>query len=329
MPQGWEPGSLFTNNIPSPLVVAEGTLRLDRPEGQANGTLRTCGTSAISSDDRCLAVARCRRRGGAPDWVQPFLEADAEWTEGRAEGTHLGQHRRPEGGSPLTRRPSWPPPGRRPSISGWKAMDNPSGCGRSALPATGIGGRMMVWRARILGWALTQGRPSSALVLRPQSAPTKTDDFAVATPQQAAHLGRSGQLGRLPLLLLGGGPVPPDLEDRLQELGPCRGLRTPPRIRHDRNADPHRHPAARSRCLPPLPGVDWSCRPGRRAAARRPRPGRGPPPHAGCGRTRDEAGPEPFGFVWLGRLDDVINTGGLKVHPADLERILEPIVTLR
>ena len=41
-------------------------------------------------------------------------------------------------------------------------------------------------------------------------------------------------------------------------------------------------------------------------------------------RTRDavelvetDAGPN---FRWLGRLDDIINTGGLKVHPAALER---------
>ena len=32
------------------------------------------------------------------------------------------------------------------------------------------------------------------------------------------------------------------------------------------------------------------------------------------------------GFRWLGRLDDVINTGGLKVHPAALERDLDPII---
>ena len=47
MPQGLGTGSLFTNNLPSPLVVAEGTLRLDRPEAQANGTLRTWDLSDL------------------------------------------------------------------------------------------------------------------------------------------------------------------------------------------------------------------------------------------------------------------------------------------
>lgn len=48
--------------------------------------------------------------------------------------------------------------------------------------------------------------------------------------------------------------------------------------------------------------------------------------------TRDaiEAATDPEsghpGFRWLGRLDDVINTGGLKVHPAALERALDPVI---
>lgn len=49
MPQGLGTGSLFTNNIPSPLVVANGTLRIDRPEAQANGTLRTWDLSDLLS----------------------------------------------------------------------------------------------------------------------------------------------------------------------------------------------------------------------------------------------------------------------------------------
>lgn len=47
MPQGLGTGSLFTNNIPSPLVVADGTLRIDQPAAQANGTLRTWDLSDL------------------------------------------------------------------------------------------------------------------------------------------------------------------------------------------------------------------------------------------------------------------------------------------
>ena len=47
MPQGLGTGSLFTNNLPSPLVVENSTLRMDTPKAQANGTLQTWDLSSI------------------------------------------------------------------------------------------------------------------------------------------------------------------------------------------------------------------------------------------------------------------------------------------
>ncbi len=47
MPQGLGTGSLFTNNLPSPLVVEHGTLRMDTPKTQANGTLRSWDLSSL------------------------------------------------------------------------------------------------------------------------------------------------------------------------------------------------------------------------------------------------------------------------------------------
>ena len=49
LPQGLGTGSLFTNNLDSPLVVSDGTLRIDTPKTQANGTLRTWDLSDILS----------------------------------------------------------------------------------------------------------------------------------------------------------------------------------------------------------------------------------------------------------------------------------------
>ena len=49
MPQGLGTGSLFTNNIPSPLVVANGTIRMDQPEAQANGLLQEWDLSELLS----------------------------------------------------------------------------------------------------------------------------------------------------------------------------------------------------------------------------------------------------------------------------------------
>ncbi len=47
LPQGLGTGSLFTDNIPSPLVVKDGTLRMDHPGARANGTLHTWDLSGI------------------------------------------------------------------------------------------------------------------------------------------------------------------------------------------------------------------------------------------------------------------------------------------
>ena len=259
-----------------------------------------------------------------PDWAQPFTEADAAWQAGRAEGVSSGSTGAPK-------RFSFDP---QAVVASARATAEHFGLshpdGRpvhvwSALPATGIGGRMMVWRTRILGWALTQDRPASAPTVTPAPEGQRYD-FAVATPQQAAHLARSGQLAAFRLLLLGGGPVSPALEAELLEAGRAQdcalhlGFGMTETLTHIAT-----RPLGRDVFLP-LPGVAWSCDPD--GALRLNAPDRGVD-HL---LTRDAVEPRrdtlsgQDGFVWLGRLDDVINTGGLKVHPDRLERTLEPIV---
>ena len=259
-----------------------------------------------------------------PDWALPFMEVDAAWQEGRAEGLSSGSTGSPKRFSfdpqavvasarATAQHFELPLPAQQP-VHAW-----------SALPATGIGGRMMVWRTRILGWTLTQDRPSSAPAVTPAPGGNRYD-FAVATPQQAAHLARSGQLVAFQLLLLGGGPVSPTLEAELLESG--REQKCALHLGFGMT-ETLTHIATRSLgrdVFLPLPGVDWSCGPD--GALRLSDASRG----VDNLLTRDAVEPRKDaesgqdGFVWLGRLDDVINTGGLKVHPDRLERILEPIV---
>lgn len=259
-----------------------------------------------------------------PDWAQPFMEVDAAWQAGRAEGVSSGSTGAPK-------RFSFDP---QAIVASARATAehfslNPSdgqpASAWSALPATGIGGRMMVWRTRILGWTLTQDRPSSAPTVTPAPEGHRYD-FAVATPQQAAHLARSGQLTAFRLLLLGGGPISPALETELLEAGRAQdcalhlGFGMTETLTHIAT-----RPLGRNVFLP-LPGVAWSCGPD--GALQLDAPDRG----VNRLLTRDavESRMDPVsgrdGFVWLGRLDDVINTGGLKVHPDRLERTLEPLV---
>lgn len=261
--------------------------------------------------------------GPVPDWVVPFLDVDTDWSQGRAEAHTSGSTGTPK-------RISFDRQAVKASAHATARHFQLNGGVRtletwSALPVAGIGGRMMWWRARILGWSLTQSRPSA----RPDAPLPEREaryDFGVATPQQAAHLAESGQLDRFSTLLLGGGALSPSLEFTLQAAATAAGV------------DLHlgfgmtetlTHVATRRLGSPvyvPLLGVLWSLdaegglvldvvdRGVHQLATR----------DAVDAATDPETG-QP-GFRWLGRLDDVINTGGLKVHPAALERALDPII---
>ena len=259
--------------------------------------------------------------GEAPDWVHPFLTLDAEWQAGRATGHTSGST-----GEPKAFR--FDPDAVRASARATAAHFGLTGASDggvqawSSLPAAGVGGRMMWWRTRILGWSLTQSRPSAA----PDVPPT-TDgrryDFAVATPQQAAHLAETGQLSAFKTLLLGGGGLPPSLEAVLIKAGQATdctlhvGFGMTETLTHIATR-PLGDPLYR-----PLPGVAWSVGPDGGLVLDVPER------QVHALHTRDAVAPETDahgdqGFRWLGRLDDVINTGGIKVHPAELEQALEP-----
>jgi len=259
----------------------------------------------------------------APDWGQPFLDVDAEWRAGRATGRTSGSTGAPKSVAfdpaavAASARATAAHFGLAPTDGGIEAW--------SALPAAGVGGRMMWWRSRILNWTLTQSRPSTTPVA-PQPVNGVRYDFAVATPQQAASLAETGQLRTFRTLLLGGGAVSPALEVALKqaaEAAQCHihlgfGM-----------TETLTHVATRPLGEPvylPLPGVDW--RIGADGSLILDAPDRGV--HAV--QTRDAAVADNTenggaGFRWVGRLDDVVNTGGLKVHPAELERRLEAALT--
>ena len=187
----------------------------------------------------------------------------------------------------------------------------------SALPATGTGGRMMVWRALILGWDLSVAKPSACPVPE-KGKDASPHDFAVATPMQMAHVLDAGALSCSRKWLVGGAPVHPDLEARMAHAAGASGCT----IHHGFGmTETLTHIATRalgSDLYRTLPGIAISV--DRFGALMVDAPGRG----ISRLRTRDavelvetDAGPN---FRWLGRLDDIINTGGLKVHPAALER---------
>ena len=180
------------------------------------------------------------------------------------------------------------------------------------LPAKFIGGKMVVFRAMMAGMNLTIVEPKTTLPPLDNSF-----DFVSLTPLQAAK--SMGQLHRFKAILLGGGAVHAALEEKLKWIHP--------KVYHGYGmTETASHVALRA-----LNGVQQS------------------KVFEAVGRTTfqtDERSclvikaPHLFEtelttndvveridkchFSWLGRADNVLNSGGLKIHPEKLERILEP-----
>ena len=194
----------------------------------------------------------------------------------------------------------------------------------SALPASGTGGRMMVWRALALGWNLTVSMPSATPQVPAAGTPNGRYHFAVATPMQAAHLMASGQLRRFDILLLGGAPIAPDLEADLKQAADAAGCR----IQHGFGmTETLTHVATRTLgedAYGVLPDVHIDCTEEGALVIDAPRRGVQGLVTQDAVALLPDASLDPQGdkraFSWLGRIDDVINSGGLKLHPAALER---------
>ena len=168
----------------------------------------------------------------------------------------LRKHRRPEG-LPLRsgcRRASARATAAHFGLTGFTEADVQSG-----LPCRhrGSAGRMMWWRTRILGWSPTQNRPSATTV--PPTEDGHRYDFAVATPQQAAHLAKTGQLSRPSTPCCSAVADCPSWKQR--SCRPGRKLQPSCGLRHDRDPDPHRDTPTRQTPVSSLPGVQWTVAP--------------------------------------------------------------------
>ncbi|MGB1636625.1 MAG: AMP-binding protein [Flavobacteriales bacterium] len=183
-----------------------------------------------------------------------------------------------------------------------------------ALPTSFVAGQAMVVRAIEGAWDLELVAPSSRPCWQ------GCTDFVALTPHQAQGWIEHGA-GSVRTLLLGGGPVSaPLLENllrsgRVDEVWESYGL-----------SEALTHVATRKLAstldlaapFHPLPSVtigtdETGCAvidaPSREL-------------HQFVTRDCIEELPEG-GFLWLGRADDVINTGGVLVHPSEVERALE------
>ncbi len=187
------------------------------------------------------------------------------------------------------------------------------------LPARYIAGKMMIVRALTGRLDLHLTQPTTKPAVR------KRYDFSAMTPQQAGTLlhaaGGRESLSRIHILLLGGGPLPPDLEKELS------GLQTA--IYHTYGmTETFSHIALRritgperSSLFNPLPGVKVSLAGDGTLVVHAPLLTKVPL------KTRDLAVMDEQGrFRITGRSDNIINTGGVKVSPETIEAQLAGLI---
>lgn len=177
------------------------------------------------------------------------------------------------------------------------------------LPPHFIGGAMMLIRAIVLEWELHAGTPQSKLEVPPSGM-----DFCACTPMQ---LRSSGGLPGVSKLLLGGSPVTGLLPlhgiDRVWE-----GFGMTETISH-----------IALRELKPIQETAFQCVRG--VAVQEDAEGCliVQAPHLSVDeiRTRDQVKCWTSGsFEWLGRRDHVINSGGIKVHPEQVEKAIRHLI---
>ncbi|OAB78619.1 AMP-binding protein [Cochleicola gelatinilyticus] len=176
------------------------------------------------------------------------------------------------------------------------------------LPANYIAGKMMLVRAMVLGWNLHVVAPEKDAL----SQYDNDYDFVAMVPYQAFH--SLDVLHKVKKLIIGGGAVSEDLENALQAL-PTEAYSTYGMTETISHIAMRRlNGKDRSKAYHALPNVTFS------------------EDDRGCLVIKADKISEEIvvtndtvqllsstSFVWLGRYDNVINSGGVKIHPEVVE----------
>ncbi|MFP9099599.1 AMP-binding protein [Flavobacterium sp. RHBU_24] len=182
------------------------------------------------------------------------------------------------------------------------------------LPAQYIAGRMMLVRAIIIGWDIDVLEPSST----PLAGNEKTYDFAAMVPLQAEQ--SLGKLSQVKKIILGGGKVSSVLSEKLQPL-PVAIWET------YAMTETVTHVAAKrigETAFTTLPGVKVTTDARGCLVIDAPKVADMPVVTNDLAEVKDV-----HRFTWLGRYDNVINSGGIKLFPEQVEEKLAPYLTQR
>lgn len=175
------------------------------------------------------------------------------------------------------------------------------------LPCSGIAGKMMLVRALVLGLALEVVEPSSS----PLPANGQTYDFVAMVPLQLQN--SLDQLGRIGTLIVGGAPLDPQWKERLRphrvRVHETYGMTET--ISHIALKEISPRPSDHFQCLPHVAiGLDD------RGCLVIDAPGI--VDHRVVTNDLVELVGEKA-FIWLGRYDSIINSGGVKLLPERIE----------
>jgi o-succinylbenzoate---CoA ligase len=194
-----------------------------------------------------------------------------------------------------------------------------AGSGTKALlciPTDFIAGKMMLVRAMLLGWDLALVQPTKDALVEFE----KDLDFVAMVPYQVAHSLEA--LSKVKQVIIGGGAISESLEEKLQTIDVAAFATYGMTETITHVAVRRINGASKSKAYSALPDVKFS------------------QDDRGCliihaPKISDEAIAtndmvdlkSPTSFNWLGRCDNVINSGGIKLFPERIEAKLSDKIT--
>ncbi|RRO12284.1 AMP-binding protein [Flavobacteriaceae bacterium 14752] len=190
------------------------------------------------------------------------------------------------------------------------------------LPPKHIGGMMMMVRAMTLGWHIDVVKPTS----NPLDQLYKTYDFCAMTPFQLDN-----SLNRLHLikkLIVGGGHISENLKQMVQGI-PTKVYETfgmTETVSHiaARKVNNRKSNKTEPKPFKTLPNISVAADENNRLIIKAPKLLDEPL------LTHDIVEIETYKkFYWKGRADNVINSGGIKIHPEEVEKKLQKLITQR
>ena len=184
------------------------------------------------------------------------------------------------------------------------------------LPVTTIAGKMMIVRSIVLNLDLVVVDIDSSPLLHSNSS----FDFAAMVPLQVQNSIQNSDLELIRKLIIGGGTISPALWNAVssatiecyQTFGMTETISHIAMRRINQKNEPYTA----------LPGVEFGLNNGCLTITA---------PHLGISdlQTNDVVHLiDPTHFEWLGRIDFVINSGGIKIHPEQVEQALNSFIEI-